>query len=118
MLAHIFCLASLLAWGSGSPTPSAPRQHVIHEKRDAAPPGWTARTRLSADTRIPLRIGLKQRNLELGGMYLDEVSNPRSDKYAQHWTAKRVMETFSPRSARMRFHINDKWSYVCGPYGS
>lgn len=96
MLARVFWLVtSLLApLGSTSPTP---RHGVVHEKRDAAPAGWAARERLNPDTKIPLRIGLKQRNLDLGGLYLDEVSNPRSAKYARHWTAEQVMDVFSPR---------------------
>lgn len=99
MLAPIFWLTSLFALGSASPAPLAAR-HVVHEKRDAAPAGWVARTRLGGDTRLPLRIGLKQRNLELGGEFLDEVSNPRSAKYARHWTAQQVMDVFSPRSVQ------------------
>lgn len=104
MLVRVIWLACLLALGSASPTPLAAR-HVIHEKRDVAPPGWVARSRLGADVRIPLRIGLKQRNLELGGMYLDEVSNPRSPKYASHWTAEQVMDVFSPRLVMYTQHL-------------
>lgn len=90
-------LLLLLAAPLGTASPAPSTRHVVHEKRDAAPPGWVVRDRLAGTTRLPLRIGLRQRNLERGAAFLDEVSNPRSAKYARHWTAEQVMEAFSPR---------------------
>lgn len=82
----------------GFSLPSQPvSSHVVHEKRGLLPSGWTAREKLDGEVRLPLRIGLKQQNLELGPHLLDEVSNPLSDKYAQHWTAQQVKDMFSPR---------------------
>lgn len=89
-------LASLALLGSASPT-SRRSGHIVHEKRSGPPAGWQARDRVGGDVKVPLRIGLKQRNLDLGAQFLDEVSNPRSSKYGQHWTADEIVEMFRPR---------------------
>lgn len=44
-----------------------------------------------------MRIGLKQRNLDMMSQWLSEVSHPRSKKYGQHWSAQEVAEAFAPR---------------------
>lgn len=44
-----------------------------------------------------MRIGLKQRNLDMVSEWLSEVSHPQSNKYGQHWSAKEVAEAFAPR---------------------
>lgn len=92
-----FVLASLAVLGSASPLNTARSNHVVHERRSTPPPGWQARDRVDGDIKMPLRIGLKQRNLDMGAHFLDEVSNPRSSKYAQHWSADEIIEMFSPR---------------------
>ena len=43
-----------------------------------------------------MRIALKQSNLDKAEEYLMEVSHPKSPKYGQHWSAKKVAETFAP----------------------
>ena len=48
-------------------TPRA--DHVVHE-RHIEHPGWTRRRRLEGDATLHLRIGLKQRNLDLLPDYL------------------------------------------------
>ena len=45
---------------------------------------------------VPLRIGLRQRNLHLGPKLLDDVSNPTSQNYGRHWTSESIAEFFSP----------------------
>lgn len=89
-------LASLAVLGATSPV--ARSSHVVHEKRSAPPSGWQARDRVEGHIKVPLKIGLKQRNLDMGAHYLDEVSRPGSAKYGQHWTPKEIVEMFSPRS--------------------
>lgn len=91
-------LAALAVVGSASPLTSTARSdHVVHERRSAPPPGWQARERVEGHVKMPLRIGLKQRNLDMGAYYLDEVSNPHSSKYGQHWSADDVISMFEPR---------------------
>ena len=70
--------------------------HVLHEKRDAVPFGWERHDRLPGNKVLPMRIALKQSNLDKAEEYLMEVSHPKSPKYGQHWSAKQVAETFVP----------------------
>lgn len=88
-------LISLVAVGCAAPSSS--NRHVVHEKRDILPSGFVSRERLNPEARIPLRIGLKQRNLHLASQYLDEVSHPQSKNYAQYWTPHEIIDKFSPR---------------------
>lgn len=94
---NLLLFSSLVAAVYSSPVGPAAANHVTHEKRDVLPHGWAPRERLASGVRLPLRIGLKQRNLHLGPQFLDEVSNPRSEKYAQHWSQQDIIDTFSPR---------------------
>ncbi|KAL9100078.1 MAG: hypothetical protein Q9163_004502 [Psora crenata] len=75
----------------------APTAHSLHEKRVAAPLAWAKRARADAGITLPVRIGLTQRNLDEGPRLLDEVSNPSSPKYGQHYTAQEIYDIFSPR---------------------
>lgn len=93
----LVALATLAVVGYASPLTSARSDHVVHERRSTPPPGWQARDRVDGHIKMPLRIGLKQRNLDMGSHYLDEVSNPRSSKYGQHWSADDVIKMFEPR---------------------
>ena len=43
-----------------------------------------------------MRIALKQSNLDKAEEYLMDVSHPQSPNYGQHWSAKKVAETFAP----------------------
>ena len=45
---------------------------------------------------LPVRIALKQRNLENGYNHLLNVSHPSSPNYGQHWTKEQVNEVFAP----------------------
>lgn len=71
--------------------------HILHEKREVAPPQWIRRSMFDKEAVIPLRIALQQGNLHLAEQYLMEVSHPKSEKYGQHWDSKKVAETFAPR---------------------
>ena len=46
---------------------------VRHESRDISHPSWTKREPLDANSNVPVRIAMKQRNLEHGMDYLMEV---------------------------------------------
>ena len=70
--------------------------HVLHEKRDALPFGWERVDKVPSHEVLPMRIGLKQSNLDKAEDFLMEVSHPSSPKYGQHWSAKKVAETFAP----------------------
>lgn len=70
--------------------------YVVHEKRDAIPSKWSYVRRLESDAILPMRFGLRQRNIEQLEDMLMEVSHPDSPNYSNHWSADKVAETFAP----------------------
>ncbi|KAK8009688.1 Aldo/keto reductase [Apiospora arundinis] len=77
--------------------PSRRATHLVtHEKRTQLPEGWTKREKVNGRAMLPLRIGLKQRNLGRADELLDEVSNPKSGNYAQHWSPQKIADMFAP----------------------
>ncbi|GAB7357268.1 hypothetical protein MBLNU459_g8240t2 [Dothideomycetes sp. NU459] len=88
----LLTVCSLAASVLATPTTN----YAVHEKRDVLPHGWAKRERLDRRAIMPMRIALKQRNIERGYELLNEVSHPDSAKYGQHWTVEKVAEMFSP----------------------
>lgn len=71
---HLLSLGAVLSFATSAFTAAVPHSHAVHEKRDAdAAKNWVKREKLSADTRLPMRVGLKQRNLHLGNDLLMDV---------------------------------------------
>ncbi|KHN98389.1 Peptidase S8/S53, subtilisin/kexin/sedolisin [Metarhizium album ARSEF 1941] len=72
--------------------------HVVHERRDvgAVSGRVVKRAAASADALVPVRIALKQRNLDKGMEYLMDVSDPSSKNYGNHYTQDQVVDLFSP----------------------
>jgi tripeptidyl-peptidase I len=75
-------LASSAALCSAAP-PSSARRHMLHEKRDGESHVWTKRERANPDQVLPIRIGLRQRNLENAESYIYEVSDPTSPNFGK-----------------------------------
>ncbi|KAF5392549.1 hypothetical protein D9757_002178 [Collybiopsis confluens] len=71
--------------------------HDVHERRAAEPFGWSLSHRPDADKRLPLRIGLKQQNLDNLESLLLSVSHPDSPQYGRHWTPQQVVDAFAPK---------------------
>jgi tripeptidyl-peptidase-1 len=97
LIMQLFTLATMCAFllqAAAAPTSSS---HALHEKRNSAPRDWEKRYRVSPHVILPVRIGLTQSNLDKGPELLDEVSNPFSPKYAQHYTPKQIHDLFAPR---------------------
>ncbi|KAK3075295.1 hypothetical protein LTR53_001496 [Teratosphaeriaceae sp. CCFEE 6253] len=100
----LFCLVGVAApavtaavLGPGSVLSS----HPIHEKRDADSAlnrysDWQRSGRVDADAIVPVRIGLKQSNLNLGEERLLSISHPASKDYGRHLSAEEVHELFAP----------------------
>ncbi|KAI2627126.1 peptidase S8/S53 domain-containing protein [Xylaria nigripes] len=86
-------------------TPTAAK-HVLHEKRDAVPHLWQKRDRAAPTQVLPIRIGLRQRNLENVERYIAEVSDPTSPNFGKHWTAEQVANTFSPSTETKNAIVN------------
>jgi tripeptidyl-peptidase I len=72
--------------------------YVVHERRhEHTDQRWSKSAQLDGNQVLPIRIGLKQSNLEHGDRWLMEVSDPASPRFGQHWTAKEVVDAFKPR---------------------
>lgn len=72
------------------------QDYVVHEKRNIVPRGWVRRGRLDGNYRLPMRIALKQSNLDRLEEHLMTVSHPESMEYGHHWTPQKVAEAFAP----------------------
>ncbi|KIM96701.1 hypothetical protein OIDMADRAFT_94140, partial [Oidiodendron maius Zn] len=71
--------------------------YVVHERRhERTDQRWSKVAQLDGNQVLPIRIGLKQSNLEHGDRWLMEVSDPKSPRFGQHWTAKEVIDAFKP----------------------
>ncbi|KAK0625070.1 Pro-kumamolisin, activation domain-containing protein [Bombardia bombarda] len=74
-----------------------PRSHVIHERyEEAHVQGWVQRNRADPRARLPMRVGLRQSNLDLGHDLLMNISDPDSSSYGKHLTADEVTNLFAP----------------------
>ncbi|KAI0884159.1 Pro-kumamolisin, activation domain-containing protein [Annulohypoxylon maeteangense] len=91
-------LAAASASASAASTfPPAPHPNSLpHEKRDASPISWSKRTAVDPSAILPMRIGLKQSNLQRGHDLLMDVSRPDSLNYGKYYTAAQVRELFAP----------------------
>ncbi|KAK3935714.1 subtilisin-like protein [Diplogelasinospora grovesii] len=70
--------------------------HVLHEKRSALHASWKRHAPAPANSVLPMRIGLKQRNLEDIDRHIQDVADPFSPNFGKHWTAKQVADFFVP----------------------
>lgn len=86
-------LLTLAATAFAIPTSHLP---VLHEHRFNFVTNTKTRTRVHRDAIIPLRIGLKQPNLDQGYAHLLEVSDPESSRYGKYWSIEQIFSTYSP----------------------
>ncbi|KAI1827579.1 peptidase S8/S53 domain-containing protein [Xylaria intraflava] len=91
-------LAVTLASSAVSSLAAPSGKHVLHEKRGAVPHLWEKRDRAAPSQVLPIRIGLRQRNLENAERYIYEVSDPSSPNFGKHWSAEKIANTFAPSS--------------------
>ncbi|CAK7264283.1 hypothetical protein SEPCBS119000_000909 [Sporothrix epigloea] len=74
-----------------------PDTHALHERQ---PLSWASRwqrtKRAAPDAILPMRIGLKQRNIDEGHDRLMTLSDPKSPDYGKHMSAKEVIDFFAP----------------------
>lgn len=84
--------------GAFSASVSQARHHErsIFEKRSASEKRWSRRERLDGGLVIPLKVGLKQNNLDRIEEELLAVSDPTSPRYGKHWTPQEVADFFVP----------------------
>lgn len=79
------------------PTSEGINHHVLHEKRSGhVHSSWMRGERVETDAIVPVRIGLKQNNLEHGAERLLAVSHPHSPEFGKHLSAEEVHDLFAP----------------------
>ncbi|KAH8883530.1 alkaline serine protease [Thozetella sp. PMI_491] len=84
-----------------------PDTHVLHERQpDHWVSKWDKRQKAPRDTVLPMRVGLRQRNLRDGHEKLMEISNPNSPSYGKHLSAEEVIEFFAPPSSQVESVMN------------
>lgn len=95
---YLFSLLILSAFWVASLAAPHPAPHVVHEARDTLPPFWYKRygSSLEQDTKLPIRIGLTQSNLQKGSEILMDVSSPHSSNYGKHYSKEEVTNLFAP----------------------
>ncbi|KAM3086466.1 hypothetical protein ACMFMF_000415 [Clarireedia jacksonii] len=84
----------LLSGALAAPAPQ--KRHVVHERRDGLPRNWRRENQLAREQHLPMRIALKQSNLHNAEAFLMDISHPSSPNFGNHWSAKKVAETFAP----------------------
>ncbi|KAI0885109.1 subtilisin-like protein [Annulohypoxylon maeteangense] len=86
--------------GSSRPRRSIPDTHIQHEKRtEVQARSWAKVQRAVPEAILPMRVGLKQRNLQSGHDLLMDISNPKSKNYGKHLSAEEVVKFFEPAEA-------------------
>ncbi|CAK7211597.1 hypothetical protein SCUCBS95973_001169 [Sporothrix curviconia] len=74
-----------------------PETHILHERQ----PGtwarrWERTKRVPLDATLPMRIGLKQRNVDDGHARLMAITDPSSPDYGKHMSSQEVVDFFAP----------------------
>ncbi|KAK2072007.1 hypothetical protein P8C59_006386 [Phyllachora maydis] len=76
---------------------SLPPTHRLHERHlPHWGKHWAQKDRVPGSTLLPMRIGLKQSNLDKGAELLMDISDPHSANYGKHLTADEVTDLFAP----------------------
>ncbi|QKX54466.1 uncharacterized protein TRUGW13939_01552, partial [Talaromyces rugulosus] len=72
------------------------QRHVLHEKRQSTSSQWLNLGPVEPDSKIVVRVGLKQSDLHKAHEYLMDVSHPKSPNYGKFWTQDQVIQAFAP----------------------
>lgn len=105
LFAHIMHFSLIVTYGLLTGVIAAPapqKRHVVHERRDQAPRNWRRENPLHPDSSLPMRFAITQNNLHNAEAYLMDVSDPSSPNFGNHWSAKKVAETFAPSAESLR----------------
>ncbi|TVY82742.1 Tripeptidyl-peptidase sed1 [Lachnellula suecica] len=74
-----------------------PSTHRLHERHlPKWSKQWTKRSKVAHSQVLPMRIGLKQCNLEAGHDKLMDISTEGSSNYGKHMTPEEVIDFFAP----------------------
>ncbi|TAQ87686.1 hypothetical protein B7494_g3994 [Chlorociboria aeruginascens] len=78
---------------------AVPATHSLHERHlPQWQYQWEKRGKVPGSQMLPMRIGLKQSNLEAGHEKLMDISSPGSANYGKHLTPEEVIDFFAPHS--------------------
>lgn len=61
----------------------APSNHIIHEKRSGEPHQWARRERAIPHQVLPIRIALRERNIEHADRFIFDVADPSSPNFGK-----------------------------------
>ncbi|XDG03575.1 hypothetical protein ABKA04_003190 [Annulohypoxylon sp. FPYF3050] len=73
---------------------------------------WKKVKRAIPEAILPMRVGLKQQNLQSGHDLLMDISNPKSKKYGKHLSAEEIVKLFEPAEAS--FNAVKDWLVEAG----
>ncbi|GAM86246.1 hypothetical protein ANO11243_042580 [Dothideomycetidae sp. 11243] len=95
---HFSRLFAVCALALEATAVSLPSSHTLHEKRDAPLKQWVKLSTVKREAVLPIRIGLKQNNLDngVGEKLLLEVSSHDSPRYGKWYTPEEIVDIFSP----------------------
>ena len=79
-IAAAVAVAAFLLPCSAAPVSS---KHVLHEKRDGKLHQWEKLDRAATHHTLPIRIGLRQQNLEYADSYIYDVADPSSTNFGE-----------------------------------
>jgi hypothetical protein len=96
-------LAAVALTCSAAPTTD---KHLLHEKRDGKPHQWERREPALAHQVLPIRIGLRQRNLENADQYIRDVADPNSPNFGK---ATRNPSSGRGRARRQNDALRTHW---------
>lgn len=75
----VFATTALASIAAALPSTS----FVVHEKREGDPVAWTKQNAAPKDQVLPIRIGLKQQNLQNLYQYVMDVADPDSPNFGK-----------------------------------
>lgn len=82
---------------SGYVKRDVPGSHVLHERQlPHWSRTWEKKSKVKRSTVLPMRIGLRQVNLQEGHDLLMERSNPRSENFGKRMSTLEVIDFFAP----------------------
>ncbi|KAI1745231.1 peptidase S8/S53 domain-containing protein [Xylaria scruposa] len=92
---------------------SVPTTHDLHERHEPHwSRNWDKKAKLPGSKVIPMRIGIKQGNIEAGQAKLLDISNPVSPNYGRHMTADEVVDFFAPAQSTVNAIV--EWLTTAG----
>ncbi|KAL1837990.1 hypothetical protein VTJ49DRAFT_3158 [Mycothermus thermophilus] len=93
-----------------------PTSHAVHERHEKRHlEGWVKRDLVDEDLTVPVRIGLRQENLERGHDLLMEISNPRSPRTQSVEKVKRWLVEAGVDERRLSQSPNKQWIQFDAP---